>query len=79
MTKKKSNLQKSALYFSVFSVVASILSVVYLFLKVDTLGWESPISASLLASSFFFGFVAVVLFIIGSSDIPSFKVGDHSE
>ncbi|HIP94860.1 MAG TPA: hypothetical protein EYH20_05935 [Leucothrix sp.] len=79
MSKKKSNFQKSALYFSAFSVIASILSVVFLYFKIQTLGWESPISASLLASSFFFGFVAVVLFIIGSSDIPSFKVGEQSD
>jgi len=79
MSKKKSNLQKSALYFSAFSVIASIFSVIFLYLKINTLGWESPISASLLASSFFFGFVAVVLFIIGSSDIPSFKVGEQSD
>ncbi len=79
MSKKKSHFQKSALYFSAFSVIASILSIIFLYLKIQTLGWESPISASLLASSFFFGFVAVVLFIIGSSDIPSFKVGENSE
>ena len=79
MIKKKSNFQKSALYFSIFSVIASILSVIYLYIKLDILGWESPVSASLLASSFFFAFVAVVLFIIGTSDIPSFKVGEDSD
>ena len=79
MKKKKSNFQKSALYFSAFSVAASFFSVIFLFNKVGSLGWESPISASLLASTFFFAFVSVVLFIIGSSDIPSFKVGEESE
>jgi len=77
MIKKKSIFQQSALYFSAFSVVASLASLVFLYIKVGELGWESPISASLLASSFFFGFVTIVLFIIGSSDIPSFKVGEE--
>jgi len=76
MKNKKSNFQKSALYFSAFSVIASFASMIFLYLKVNSLGWQSPISASLLASIFFFGFVSVVLFIIGSSDIPSFKVGE---
>ena len=73
---KKSILQKSAIYFAVTSFVASIASVVYLYLSIDSLGWENPISASLLASSFFFAFVGVVLIIIGTSNIPSFKVND---
>jgi hypothetical protein len=73
---KKSALQKSAIYFAVASFIASVASVVYLYLKIDSLGWESPISASLLASSFFFAFVGVVLMIIGTSNIPSFKVND---
>ena len=73
---KKSALQKSAIYFAVASFIASVASVVYLYLKIDSLGWESPISASLLASSFFFVFVGVVLMIIGTSNIPSFKVND---
>lgn len=77
--KKKSKLQKSALYFAAFSVVACISCAVILFLKVEVLGWESPISASLLASSFFFGFVAFILFIIGTANIPSFKVGSQSD
>ena len=79
MTKKKSIIQKSALYFSAFSVIASIASIVYLYFNVDALKWENPISASLLASSFFFGFIAFVFFIIGTANIPSFKFGDNSE
>lgn len=79
MKKNKSKLQKSALYFAVLSVILSILSIVYLYFKLDSLGWESPISASLLASSFFFGFVAFILFIIGTADIPSFKVETNTD
>ena len=71
---KKSKLQKSALYFAVGSVFAAIASVIYLMLKIDTLGWQNPISASLLASTFFFLFVALILFVIGTTNIPSFKI-----
>ena len=73
---KKSALQKSTVYFAVASFIASVASIVYLYLEIDNLGWESPISASLLASSFFFAFVGVVLMIIGTSNIPSFKVNN---
>jgi hypothetical protein len=73
---KKSALQKSTVYFGASSFIASVVSVVYLYLNIDALGWENPISASLLASSFFFAFVGVVLMIIGNSNIPSFKVND---
>lgn len=74
MKNNKSILQKSALYFAAASFIAAVASAVYLMLKLDMLGWESPISASLLASSFFFAFVGIVLSIIGMANIPSFKV-----
>lgn len=79
MKNKKSKLQKSALYFAGASFIASVASLVYLFLKIDDLGWESPISASLLASSFFFVFVGVVLIVIGTTSIPSFKFDEKSD
>lgn len=79
MKKNKSKLQISALYFATASFIASIASVVYLILNIDTLGWESPVSASLLASAFFFIFVGIVLVVIGTSNIPSFKFGDNSD
>jgi hypothetical protein len=74
---KKSTLQKSALYFAVGSIIAAIASVIYLALNIDTLGWENPISASLLASTFFFLFVALVLVVIGKANVPSFKFDKH--
>jgi high-affinity Fe2+/Pb2+ permease len=76
---KKSKLQKSSLYFAAASIVAAIASVIYLFLKIDTLGWENPISASLLASTFFFVFVALILVVIGTTNIPSFKFEKDSD
>ena len=77
--KKKSILQKSSFYFAVFSVLASIASVVYLYLNIAELSWKSPVSASLLASTFFFGFIAFIFFIIGSANIPSFKVSPNED
>jgi len=76
MKKTKSRFQRSALYFAGGSFIASAVCVVFLILNVNTSGWQNPITASFLASSFFFVFVAVVLIIIGITDIPSFKVGD---
>jgi len=71
----KSAFQKSALYFAAGSIVLAIASVIYLSIEIDTLGWQNPISASLLASTFFFMFVALVLIVIGTTNIPSFKIG----
>ncbi len=70
---KKSKLQKTALYLAVVSIIGAIASVIYLTLKIDTLGWENPVSASLLASTFFFLFVALVFVVIGTANVPSFK------
>jgi len=70
---KKSKLQKMALYFAAFSSVFAIASVIYLMINIDTIGWESPVSASLLASTFFFLFVALVFGVIGTANVPSFK------
>ena len=76
---KKSKLQISALYFAVGSVMAALASVIYLVLKIDSLGWQNPISASLLASTFFFLFVALILVVIGTANIPSFKIEKRSD
>jgi hypothetical protein len=54
-------------------------SMIYLYLNIDELGWENPISASLLASAFFFVFVGFVLVVIGTANIPSFKFKKSSE
>ena len=70
---KKSKFQKIALYLALASIFAAIACVIYLTLKLDTLGWENPISASLLASTFFFLFVTLVFVVIGMANVPSFK------
>ena len=75
MKNKPSKLQKLSLGFALFSFVAGIACAVYLWLHIDALGWEDPISASLLASTFFFGFITFIFIVIGKANIPSFKVG----
>ncbi len=79
MKKNKSILQKSTLYFSIASFLASVGSILYLTLEIDTLGWQNPITASLLASSFFFASVGLLLGVIYTTDIPSFKVNGNSD
>lgn len=74
MTKKKGVLQKVALAFGVLSFALAVVSGVWLYIRVESVGAENPISASLLASMFFFIFVGVILTIIGRADLPSFKL-----
>lgn len=78
MKNSKSKLQKSAIYIAVISFLMSVACVVYLFLNIDDLGWGNTISASLLASTFFFAFVGFVLMVIGTANLPSFKFDDSS-
>ena len=79
MKKNKSVLQKSSFYFAIPSFIASVACVIYLTLNIDALGWQNPITASLLASSFFFGFVGFLLIVIHRTDIPSFKVDNEPD
>lgn len=75
MKNKKSVLQKSAFYIGFASFAASIVCLIFLYLRIDDLGWKNTISASLMASSFFFASVGLVLITIGKCNLPSFKVG----
>jgi len=74
MTKRKGILQKASLIFAVVSFVLSLASGVMLYLRLESVGSDNPISASLMASTFFFICVGVVLAFIGKADIPSFKI-----
>lgn len=47
---------------------------VALYFMVQEQGIEDVISASLMASSFFFAFIGFVFMVISNTDIPSFKV-----
>ena len=74
MKNNKSVLQKIAYYSGFISFIISVICLIFLYLKIDDLGWQSPVSASLMASSFFFAAVGVVLVTIGKCNLPSFKV-----
>jgi len=78
MTKRKGVLQKAALVFAVVSFVLALTSAVMLYLRLESVGSDDLMSASFMASTFFFISVGVVLTIIGKADLPSFKI-DISE
>ena len=51
-----------------------MLCAVALYFKVQELGMQHPVSASLLASSFVSACIGFVFIFIGNADIPSFKI-----
>ncbi len=73
MSKKKGVLQKLSLILGILSFLLSVVTGVWLYLRIESVGADNPISASLMASTFFFICVGVILTIIGRADIPSFK------
>ncbi|MCW8826407.1 MAG: hypothetical protein OQK78_08275 [Gammaproteobacteria bacterium] len=78
MQTKKNLFQRASLISAKISFVISVVCGISLYFRVDEAGYQDPISASLLGSMFFFLFVGILLSIVGSSDIPSFKL-DTSE
>lgn len=78
MKKRKNILQRSSAIIGKSCFLLAVLCAVALYFKVKELGMQHAISASFLASSFFFVFVGFVLTVIGNTDIPSFKVGPVS-
>jgi hypothetical protein len=74
MVKKRGVLQKLALILGMLSFLLCVVAGIWLYIRVDSVGADNPISASLMASTFFFLCVGVILTIIGRSDIPSFKL-----
>ena len=78
MTERKGALQKLSIVSAVVCFVLAFIAGVMLYLRLESVGSDNPISASLMASTFFFVFVGVVLTVIGNADIPSFKI-DNSK
>ena len=78
VAKRKGVLQKVSIVSAVVSFVLAFIAGVMLYLRLISVGSDNPISASLMASTFFFIGVGIVLMIIGNADIPSFKI-DNSE
>ena len=74
MKKRKSVLQKISIILGIICFLLAILCAIALYFKVQELGMQDVVSASLLASSFFCTFIGVIFIVIGNADIPSFKV-----
>lgn len=79
MTAKKGFLQKLSLVSAVASFALAFITGVMLYLRLEHVGSDNPISASLMASMFFFVCVGIILVIIGTADIPSFKFDNPEE
>ena len=74
MKSKKGILQKSVYFSGIVSFITAVACLILLYLWKDNLGWNNVYSASLVASSFFFASVGVVLVTIGTCNLPSLKV-----
>ena len=72
--RKKSVLQKFSNVLGILSFILAVICAIFLYFKVQELGMQSPISASLLASIFFFIFIGFLFIVIANANIPSFKV-----
>jgi len=80
MKNKPNLLQKITLIIGILCFVLSVVSGILLYIKVDEIGMGHPISASLLASIFFFLFVGILLSIVGRANIPNLRfsaIGKH--
>jgi len=73
MTKRKGILQKVSLISGYTSFLLAFIAGITLYLRDDTGVNNDPISGSLIATTFFFFCVGIVLIIMGKADIPSFK------
>jgi hypothetical protein len=74
MKKPKGFLQKVALVSGAVGFVLAIVCSVLLYNRADGAAGPDPISASLMASIFFFLCVGGILTFIGMCNLPSFKI-----
>lgn len=79
MKKRKSILQKSSSVIGVICFLLAILCAVALYFKAEELGMEHVVSASLLASTFFFVFIGFVFMVIGNADIPDLSIKKNND
>ncbi|MEH6578969.1 MAG: hypothetical protein V7731_18050 [Amphritea sp.] len=71
--KKKGILQKTSLVMGIVSEVISVLCLVMLIFKSRELGMEDVVSASYLASTFFFFTCGIVMIYVGRVDLPNLR------
>ncbi len=74
--KKKGILQKSSLVMGIVCELLCVLCLGMLVLKARELGMEDVISASYMASAFFFFTAGIVLIIISQANVPSMSFKD---
>lgn len=74
MKKNKGFLQKAALVSGVVGFVMAIVCSVVLYTRMGETTAQDPISASLMASIFFFLCVGGILTFIGMCNLPNFKI-----
>ena len=74
MKKRKSTLQKISSITGIICFLLAILCAIALYFKVQELGMQHVVSASLLASSFFCAFIGFVFMVFGNADIPGLKL-----
>ena len=79
MPKRKGVLQKAAFVSAVISFILAVVSGITLAIRLQTVGSDNPISASLMAATFFFVCVGVVLYVMGTADLPSFKLDNNKK
>lgn len=77
--KKKGILQRTSLFMGIVCEVISLFCLVMLYLKAQELGMQDVISASFMASTFFFFTCGIVLIIIGKADLPDLSFKGLSE
>ena len=74
MNKRKSILQKVSLVSGVISFMLALVSGVMLYIRMQSVvGVDNPISASFLASTFFFVCIGFVFIVMGMANLPSFS------
>ena len=75
MKKRKSKLQKSSVIIGYVCFLLAVLCAIALYFKNQELGMQDPVTASFLASTFFFVCIGFVFMIMGKADLPDLKVG----
>lgn len=76
MTKKRNLFQKVSYYSAILSFLLMIGSGIMMAIKTNTLGSGDVVSASFMATTFFFLCVGVVLWVFANSDLPDLKIGE---
>ncbi len=76
---KQNKLQKFSVTMSLVSLLLGLASGIWLYFRSSEIGIADPVSASLIACVIFFGFVAVVLFVMGTADLPSMKFDSEEQ